>query len=82
MVQLSEVAGTHMMGPSVAEVAAVSARLDRVRCPNRPPGGGGRIVMPSPQGPHARAPPEAALHGVRELPSRVSDLLRLASTDG
>ena len=81
MVQLGEVAGTHMMEEARRSptIAAVSARLDRVRAmPQQTPEAvAGRIVDAVARGARTLVLPTrvAALHGVRELPSRVNDLL-------
>jgi hypothetical protein len=60
-------------------IAAVSARLDRVRAmPQQTPEAvAGRIVDAVARGARTLVLPTrvAALHGVRELPSRVNDLL-------
>jgi short-subunit dehydrogenase len=81
MVQLGEVAGTEMMEQSRRSptIAAVSARLDRVRALPRqtPEAVAAGIVDAVVRGARTLVLPArvAAFHGIREFPSRVNDLL-------
>ena len=81
MVQLGEVAGTDMMEDARRSptIAAVSARLDRVRAMplQTPEAVAARIVDAVARGARTLVLPArvAAFHGLRELPSRVNDLL-------